>query len=138
MQVFDRNGNVLASIRPDEYATLQEAGLRPQMVNGRVCFIRSDIDIDFKDALGNTNRERIELKQVPLDAKTGRIIDLHHVGQNTNGPLAELRMDEHRTGPNNLKLHPLRDGSEVEHDGEWSKIRADHWKSRVETMEALA
>jgi len=138
VQICDSNGNVCATISPDEYAILKEAGLSPQLVNGRVCFIRGDIDLNFKDALGSTNLERMKEGLAPLDANTGRPIELHHVGQVPDGPLAELRMEEHRTAPNNLTLHPVREGSEVEHGVEWDQQRADHWKSRAETMEVLS
>jgi hypothetical protein len=132
--VADSEGNVLANIRSSEYKILTDSGLSPEIVNGRVVFKRDDIDSNYKDAMGQTNSERMREGKPPLDPSTGRPIELHHVGQEKDGALAELRMEEHRTPPNNSILHPNRNGSEVEHGNEWNHQRAEHWKARAESM----
>jgi len=134
VQVVDSEGNVRTTVRPEEYAILKNAGLSPQMVNDRVCFVREDIDPSYKDAMGRTNAQRMEQGLSPLDSATGQSIELHHVGQSENGALAELTMEEHRTAPNNIILHPNRNGSEVEHGNEWNQEKASHWKTRTDTM----
>jgi len=134
VRVVDSEGNIRATLRPDEYAIFKNIGLTPQLVNDRVCFVRNDIDLNYKDAKGMTNAQRMEKGLPPLDSATGQSIELHHVGQSENGALAELTVEEHRTAPNNNVLHTNRNGSEVEHGNEWNQQKASHWKTRVDTM----
>lgn len=138
VQVLDSEGNVLTTMRPEEYAIFNKAGLTPQMVNGRVCFLRNDIDPNYTDAMGRTNSQRMAQGLAPLDSATGQPIELHHVGQKQDGPLAELTMEEHRMTPNNIILHPTRNGSEVEHGNDWNQEKASHWKARADDMGVAA
>ena len=61
--------------------------------------MRTDIDWDQKDQFGYINRDRVSEGYAPLD-KSGKPIQLHHIGQHADSPLAELTFKEHRTGGN--------------------------------------
>ena len=92
--------------------------------------LNPNIDLDYVTADGRTNRERLADGDAPIDKKTGQKYELHHVGQNPNGVLAELPMGKHRQPPNNLILHTVRNDSDVDHGAEWDKTREQHWKNR--------
>lgn len=101
----------------------KSANLTPQIVNGKQALVRK-IDWDFKWE-GLTNRERVLSGKNPVDAN-GIKIELHHVGQSENTPLAMLSEIEHRHGENNGILHYKKGESVVDHGPEWSK-EVDHF-----------
>lgn len=114
----------------EEYKIYKEAGLVEGEVNGKKCLMRTDIDWDQKDQFGMTNRERIAEGYAPLD-KTGKPIQLHHIGQHADSPLAELTFAEHRTGGNDTILHDKTKETEVHGEGNnWDNERKDYWKNR--------
>ncbi|MDE7088492.1 MAG: HNH/ENDO VII family nuclease, partial [Prevotella sp.] len=88
----------------EEYEIYGKAGLRCVEINRRHCLIRDDIDLEQKDAFGRTNMERMEEGLAPLD-KNGRPIELHHIVQKSDSPLAELTFDEHHCDGNDTILH---------------------------------
>ena len=51
--------------------------------------VKNDIDLTKEDDFGRTNLERMKQGLAPLD-KDGNPIELHHVGQKMDSPLAEL------------------------------------------------
>lgn len=112
----------------------EEANLEPAQVNGKDALIRTDIDYDKKDAFDRTNLERMKLGLAPLDAQ-GRPIELHHIGQKQDSPLAELTRDEHRGGGNDNVLHNKLKESEIARD-DFDKERKEYWKARAEQIES--
>lgn len=116
---------------PSEVKIYHDAGLRATTINGRPCLVRPDLDLAFKDGLGRTNLERMKDGLAPIDPQTKLPIELHHIGQAPDSPLAELTMPEHRQGGNNLILHPIRENSPVDHDLVWDAQRETHWISRA-------
>lgn len=125
IETVDRIGSV------QEYEVYKQAGLHEAKINERSCLIRSDIDWDQKDAMGRTNSERIEQGLAPYDRSGITTIELHHIGQHPDSPLAELTMEEHRGKENYSVLHYKGGESEIDRavfDGE----RREHWKSRAE------
>lgn len=115
----------------DEYKIYKDAGLVEGEVNGKKCLMRTDIDWDQKDQFGMTNRERVSEGYSPLD-KTGKPIQLHHIGQRSDSPLAELTFTEHRTGGNDTILHDKTKMTEVHGEGNnWSNEREEYWKNRL-------
>ena len=64
----------------------------------------------------------------PLN-KDGEPIELHHIGQKANGPLAELTQDEHRGKGNDGILHDKNKETEIDRE-EFRKERNVHWKER--------
>lgn len=114
----------------EEYRIYKDAGLVEGEVNGKKCLMRTDIDWNQKDQFGQTNRERVADGYAPLD-KTGKPIQLHHIGQHADSPLAELTFTEHRTGGNDTILHDKTKKTEVHGEGNnWDNERQDYWKNR--------
>ena len=60
----------------------------------------------------------------------GEIIELHHIGQKNDGPLAELTPEEHRGKENYSILHDTAKESEINRD-QFNKERSEHWKQRA-------
>lgn len=125
-----------------EYEIYKKAGLVEAEIGGKKCLIRQDIDWDKKwetgkfDENGNpiyeTNCERIAKGKAPLDSN-GNPIQLHHIGQHADSPLAELTFEEHRCGGNDKILHDKLGASETHGEGNtWDKERQDYWKNRSE------
>lgn len=117
----------------DEARIYEDASLEPAQVNGKDALIRSDIDYDQKDEFGRTNLERMKLGLAPLDAE-GRPIELHHIGQKQDSPLAELTRDEHRGKGNDNVLHDKLKESEINRE-DFDKERKEYWKARAEQIE---
>ena len=114
----------------EEYEIYKNAGLVAQEVNGKYCLVKDNIDWDQKDAMGRTNKERAEQGLSPID-KDGNVIELHHIGQHRDSPLAELTPDEHRGKGNDTVLHNKAKESEIDRNAFGEERRA-HWKNRAE------
>ena len=126
----DWSDEIIESIRSlKEYEVYKNAGLQEVEINGRKCLVRSDIDWDQKDSMGRTNRERAESGLSPIN-KEGETIELHHIGQKKDAPLAELTPDEHRSRENYSVLHDIKKESEIDRI-EFTNERNIHWKSRA-------
>ncbi len=119
----------------EEYEIYKKARLKEVEINGRKVLIRSDIDWNQKDEKGRTNAERIKQGLAPLD-KNGNAIELHHIGQHADSPLAELTFEEHRGGGNDTILHDKTKETETHGEGNtWDKERQEHWKGRAQLNE---
>lgn len=127
--IQDSNGEVRHMVRPEEAAHYEELGLDSQNVAGRECLVRSDVDWDAVDGYGRTNLERAEQGYAPLDPD-GKSYELHHVQQENDGMLAELRQQEHRGKGIDGILHDKTGPSEVDHDA-FEADRKAHWKARA-------
>ena len=114
----------------EEYEIYKKADLEETEINGKKCLVRKDIDLEQKDSMGRTNSERMEKGLPPLD-KNGRPIELHHIGQKPNSPLAELTTSEHRGKGNDTVLHDKKKESEIDRD-KFAEERSEHWKNRIE------
>lgn len=122
-----------------QYEMLKKAGLVEVEINGRKCLIKENIDLDYTDEDGVSNRDRIDRGLAPLDSKTGKPIELHHLGQKADSPLVELTEEEHRTGEyedgkkNQSLWHDNTVETEVHGEGNsWDQERKAHWKARAE------
>ena len=113
----------------EEYQIYKDAGLEEAEINGKKCLIRNDIDWEQKDQMGRTNKERIEQGHPPIN-KDGNVIELHHIGQHNDSPLAELTVNEHRGKGNDTILHDKSKTSEIDRQA-FTKERCDHWEDRV-------
>lgn len=113
----------------DEYKVYKDADLTEAEIDGKKCLIRSDIDWNQKDAMGRTNKERAEQGLSPIN-KDGKVLELHHIGQRSDSPLAELTTEEHRGKDNDTVLHDKTKDSEIDRVA-FGKERADHWESRA-------
>ncbi|MDL2297843.1 HNH/ENDO VII family nuclease [Synergistaceae bacterium OttesenSCG-928-D05] len=113
-----------------EYEIYKNAGLQEAEINGKKCLIRSDIDMNQKDADGMTNKERMEKGLSPL-TKSGETVELHHIGQRSDGPLAELTTKEHRGTGNDTILHDKTKESEIDRN-QFATERREHWQNRAD------
>lgn len=116
-----------------EYEIYKDAGLVVAEIGGRKCLIRNDIDWDKKDEMGRTNKERAEQGLSPIN-NDGKVIELHHIGQHADSPLAELTMQEHRGKGNDTILHDKTKESEIDRT-KFGDERSEHWRNRVRESE---
>ena len=111
-----------------EYKIYRDAGLRTQMVNGKLALVR-DIDLNYKSSLPDgtevTNLQRMQRGYAPLDPATGKAYQLHHINQDPNGTLAILKEAEHQ-GNSSILNNPDIVESKIDRDA-FSKIRKDFW-----------
>ena len=114
----------------EEYQIYKDAGLIEAEIDGRKCLINPNIDMDQKDAFGRTNKERMEQGLAPLE-KNGNPIELHHIGQKNDSPLAELTQEQHRSKENYSILHDTKKDSEIDRKA-FDNERENHWKPRAE------
>lgn len=117
----------------EEAEVYKEAGLKAVEVDGKWCLVKNEIDMDQKDEDGITNKERMERGRPPL-TKDREEIELHHIGQKQDSPLAELTMEEHRGAGNDTILHDKTKESEIDRNA-FGKERKEHWKSRANNAE---
>lgn len=114
----------------EEYSIYQEAGLRPVKINNQTALIQK-IDLNLVDKEGRTNAKRIIEELSPID-NTGISIQLHHVGQSENSPLAILTRKQHiQDGHKNI-LHWKKGPSEVEHGAAWDDTVKEFWKGYLD------
>ncbi|MBQ9196752.1 MAG: HNH/ENDO VII family nuclease [Clostridia bacterium] len=111
----------------EQYEICQDAGLMPQMINGKIALIR-DIDLNYIDDFGRTNLQRMQQGLSALDSSTGQAYQLHHIGQEMNSTLAILTESEHMQGGNNLIWHELGEASQINRSV-FAKQRSDFWKA---------
>ena len=116
----------------DQYNICKEAGLTPQMVNGKMSLIRS-IDLNFKDELGKTNLQRMREGLAALDPSTRQAYQLHHIGQEMDSTLAILTEAEHMQNGNNLIWHVLGSDSAINRTV-FDKQRQAYWKTLAEIL----
>ena len=115
-----------------ELDVYQKANLEETEIGGKKALVRNDIDWESRDEKGRTNSMRIERGLAPLDSD-GDSIELHHVGQKVDSPLAELTFEEHRGKGNDTILHDKSIESEAHAEGtNWDTERKDYWMSRAD------
>lgn len=119
----------------DEYQIYKNAGLQEAEIGGKKCLISDNIDWEQKDAMGRTNRERAEQGLSPIN-KDGKVIELHHIGQHADSPLAELTPEEHRGKVNDTILHDKTKESEIDRPA-FAGERRDHWAARAAESEVI-
>jgi len=131
----DYPATILETINSEAEARIYEdAGLEPSVVDGKDALIRTDIDYDRTDPLGDTNLERMRDGRPPLDASGTRPIELHHIGQKSDAPLAELTCTEHRCDGNDNILHNKLKESEIDRN-DFKDVREAYWKARAEQID---
>jgi len=94
------------------------------------------IDPLLLDGVGRTNLERMLSGLPPVDRDRLASLELHHLGQQSDGYLLEITRQEHRTDGNYCLAHPGECGaaaveSLVDHGVTWNKWRADYWRRRA-------
>lgn len=128
---YETLDKALENASEEEKAIYKKAGLEKSEVNGRECLTRDDIDYEVKDDFGRTNLERMQQGLAPLEE--GKPIELHHIGQKQDSPLAELTREEHRGPGNDGILHDKTVESEIDRN-EFNKEKENHWKERAEQV----
>lgn len=113
----------------EEYEIYKNAGLIEAEIGDRKCLIRDDIDWKQKDDMGRTNEERAKQGLSPIN-KEGKVIELHHIGQHADSPLAELTPEEHRGRGNDTVLHDKTKVSEIDRQV-FAEERSAHWETRA-------
>lgn len=114
----------------EEYKVYKAADLDQCKVGEKAGLIRDDIDFSQKDEFGRTNAERIKSNLSPI-TKSGDVVELHHVGQDPDSPLAELTRDQHRGAGNDTVLHQKNIESRIDRE-EFQKEKSQYWKTRLE------
>lgn len=120
----------------EEAEIYKKAGLVEAEINGKKCLIDKNIDMELKDKDGLTNKERIQNGNVPIYIdKNGeeKPMELHHIGQKSDAPLAELKWEVHRGKGNDAILHDKNKESEIDRK-EFTKERIAHWQDRVDNV----
>ena len=118
----------------EELEVYQNEGLVESTVNDRTVLKDTSINPDLIDEKGRTNLERMEKGLAPID-ENGKPYNLHHIGQNADSPLAELKDGVHKK--NDAILHDKSKPTEVHGENSsvnWDKERSEHWKARAEEI----
>jgi len=116
----------------DELKVYKGENLEEDKSNDRITLKDNQIDLNLKDSKGRTNLERMAKGLAPLD-EDGRPYNLHHIGQKSDSPLAELKDNVHKK--NDALLHDKNIPTEV-HGGDinWDRERSNHWKARAKKI----
>lgn len=112
-----------------------DARLQEAEIDGKRCLIRDDIDMNQKNEEGISNGERMEGGRPPF-TNDGQEIELHHIGQKIDSPLAELTTQEHRGVGNDTILHSTTKESEIDRV-KFACERKRHWKARAEDIKNI-
>lgn len=125
----------------EQYEILKNAGLEEREINGRCCLVKKDLDLDgYRDPKTHmTNRERMSRQPPPpgagplspIDPKTGEKIELHHLGQDKDGPFVELTVSEHRGPGNHAVMHPRHEDSWRNGENNFEQEKSEHWQERA-------
>ena len=99
----------------------------------RRVYQRNDIDFSMTDKSGKTNLERMREGHAPI-GNDGKPVQLHHVLQEENGPVVEIREVTHREY--NRTLHGLvGNGGSFRNDPvldrQYRNFKSAYWKWRA-------
>lgn len=123
------SSEIIDNISSEKEADIyKEAQLKEKQNGESVSLQRGDIDPNMKDATGRTNVERVQSGLSPI-TNNGEIVELHHIGQKSDSPLAELTAKEHRGQGNDTILHDKTKESEIDRNA-FLKQRKDYWLNR--------
>ena len=132
LKIFEESGwskELISSFRwKEEVEVYKDQKLKEKQVDGRQVLQRGDIDPNFKDEQGITNKERMENGKAPL--VDGKPVELHHIGQKQDSPFAELTSSVHKENYRNLHDVPPQP-SQIDRKS-FAKEKADYWKKRAE------
>lgn len=103
----DWSDDITKNISSKEEANIyKKAGLKESEVGGNKSLVRDDIDFNSPE---NVKRLNGKPPRSPINTK-GEVIELHHIGQDADSPLAQLTTAEHRSVGNNSVLHNTSGG----------------------------
>ncbi len=99
-------------------------------VNGSRVYQRSDlIDPGAVDALGRSNLQRMESGLAPI-GPDGKSINLHHMLQTNDGPLAEVTQTFHQQYSSTLHINPNTIPSGIDRSA-FKSWRSSYWQTRA-------
>ena len=132
LKIFEESGwskELISSFRwKEEVEVYKDQKLKEKQVDGRQVLQRGDIDPNFKDEQGITNKERMENGKAPI--VDGKPVELHHIGQKQDSPFAELTSSVHKENYRNLHDVPPQP-SQIDRKS-FAKEKADYWKKIAE------
>jgi len=101
----------------------------PVNVNGNKVYQRNDLfDPNAVDSRGRSNIQRMEKGLAPLDAN-GQSVNLHHMLQKQDGPIAEVTQSFHKDNHSVIHINDNSIPSGIDRN-EFNKWRSDYWKQR--------
>lgn len=146
-QLQQRTGwsdTIVRFIQTEEEADVYiNAGLEEVVVNGKSALIQPHIDFDYlmpewwikkygENWRGWSNSDLMAEGYPPHD-ENGDPYELHHIGQWTDSPLAELTWAQHHEGGNFSILHCLDDYSDIDRNV-FAQEKSAHWMARFDML----
>jgi filamentous hemagglutinin len=99
-------------------------------INGNKVYQRDDlINANFVDSRGRTNLERMQKGLAPI-GPDGKSLNLHHMLQSQDGPIAEITATFHKQNHSIIHINPSSIPSGIDR-GSFDKWRVDYWTNRV-------
>lgn len=120
----------------DEYNVYKRAGLKEVTINGDKALVKNNYYLKYKSSYKGkilTNAERMEKGLSPIEPKTGKAFELHHMGQKNKGEFVALTRAEHRGKGVDSILHNKNVISEIDQEVYPSERRA-FWKAYVKMV----
>lgn len=134
-EIKNRSGwpdSIVDNVRSEDEANVYlSANLEVKNIDGKDCLVKRDIDISLVYE-GQTNLERMLEGKSPVTSN-GEKIELHHIGQNPDAPLAELTTEEHRGYKSDMILHDKTVESKIDRYA-FRAERESYWMSRAEQL----
>lgn len=122
----------------EELEVYKQANLHEEVYGDppKYALVRDDIEMHgICDHKGRDNAERIEQGLSPM-TNDGDIVELHHIGQKDDSPLAELTQKEHRGTGNDTVLHDKTKDSEIDRP-DFTKERKEYWQERAYVSDVI-
>ena len=119
----------------------KDAKLSTSMINGKTALLPKDLlkskrFLNYKskqpDGTEITNLQRMLNKKTPIDPATGKELQLHHIGQKSDGTLAVLTESQHQ-GNSSILNEPGK-SSEINRTA-FAKTRKEFWKTVGELLQ---
>lgn len=117
----------------DEAQKYMDFGLVEMSLGDRLCLIPRDLDLEYKDGWGRTNRERLK-KGKPLCGKDGKSYEVHHIGQQMDSPFAIISSTQHRGKGIDAILHNKKQPTQIDRRL-FNKQKRAMWKELIRQIE---
>lgn len=120
----------------EESEVYLKAGLTPiHLEDGKWIFAKK-INWDLTDDLGRSNVVRVrDYKLAPID-DTGMSYEVHHLGQQADGPLAMLTHGEHHNPATYSFIHYAPEGKNIT-EAAWAVQRSDFWRTILRLQKGI-
>lgn len=137
---------IVSAIRSEEEAELYiRAGLKEMRVNGKPALVQPRINPNYvmpewwvkkygEAWRGWTNADLMG-EGYPAHDENGDPYELHHIGQLTDSPLAELTWKQHHEDGNFAILHTFNDYSDIGR-ADFEKEKKAYWMARYKSINA--